>query len=302
MLESPARVEWSRSTDRFHGIEREAADEHREPVEQRPLPLVEQTIAPLDRREQRLMPAVGAPRSLGEQAEAIVEARGDLVRAEMSHARGRELDRERNAVEALADLPHRAVGRGGEKRSRRAPPPRDLRRAGSPRSRGPRRSRPRWGHVERWDLPHVLAVNVERLAARGEDRESRTATQQQVGDLGGAVHDVLAVVEHEQQVAVADAVHEPLLCGELDAAALVHQPGGDRNGCRNLPARARRGQVRAAHTRCERVRHVVGHLPGEPALAAAADAGQCHEAIGFESRCDLAARFAAADESRARPR
>jgi hypothetical protein len=248
------------------------------------------------------MPAVGTARPLAEEAEAVVEARRDLVRAQMPHARPRELDRERDAVQPLADLSHRAVGLARERKAgarRRCAIREQLDRlaaAASLEIRLGRRDR------ERRHLPHVLSVDVERLAARGEDRQPRTAAEQEIGELRGALDDVLTVVEHEQHVPVADAVDELILRGELDSRARAHETRGRRDGGGNLPARARRDQVGAAHARREGVRDVIGHLPGEPALPATSDAGQCHEAVGGERRRDPAPRVAAADEARARPR
>ena len=44
------------------------------------------------------------PAAAGEQPEAVVEPRGDLVRRHRRHPRRGELDRERDPVEAAADL------------------------------------------------------------------------------------------------------------------------------------------------------------------------------------------------------
>src|SRR5260370_17025331 len=46
----------------------------------------------------------GRAPTTGEEAEPLVEIRGDVTRAHRRHARGRELDREWHSVKALADL------------------------------------------------------------------------------------------------------------------------------------------------------------------------------------------------------
>ena len=73
--------------DRFGRVERAAAREHREPREDAPLVVVEQVVAPVD--DARAASAgAGAPcGAAGEQAEAVVEAGGDLARASSARTR-----------------------------------------------------------------------------------------------------------------------------------------------------------------------------------------------------------------------
>jgi hypothetical protein len=47
---------------------------------------------------------LGPPCGLWEQGEEIIETRGDVLRIEAGHARGGELDREAEPVDAAADL------------------------------------------------------------------------------------------------------------------------------------------------------------------------------------------------------
>ena len=61
-------------------------------------------VAPVDRRAQRLQTRQRTARAAGEQVEAVGEPGGDVLDRQDPHARGRELDRERDAVEVLADL------------------------------------------------------------------------------------------------------------------------------------------------------------------------------------------------------
>ena len=46
----------------------------------------------------------------GEQLEAVVQFRADLLRGEQLHARRRQLDRQRDAIQAATDLAHRLCG------------------------------------------------------------------------------------------------------------------------------------------------------------------------------------------------
>ena len=74
---------------------------------------VEQVVAPLDRRAQRLLPRVDAAARL-QQVEPAREAVEELRGREHAHARGGELERERQLLEPRAELGD-AVG-GGERR------------------------------------------------------------------------------------------------------------------------------------------------------------------------------------------
>ena len=67
--------------------------------------VVEQVVAPLERGAQRLVARQDDARAAGEQPEARVEAgRATGPSPSARHARCRELDRERSAVEPTADL------------------------------------------------------------------------------------------------------------------------------------------------------------------------------------------------------
>ena len=97
------------ATDRLGRVERPAAGEHRQAAEQDPLPLVEQVVAPVDQRPERAVARQGGLAPAGQQPEAVVEPPDELPRAEHGHPGRRQLDRERDAVQAGAD-PH-DVGR-----------------------------------------------------------------------------------------------------------------------------------------------------------------------------------------------
>src|SRR5207253_2839254 len=55
---------------------------------------------------------------------------------------------------------------------------------------------------ERPDLPHVLTVNLEPFPAGRQQRDVTGLFQQPLGEDGGSLHDVLAVVQDEQAAAV----------------------------------------------------------------------------------------------------
>src|SRR5207302_8068535 len=82
-------------------------DERGQPREQALLAGVEQIVAPVDRRAQRLLALGRVADAAGQQREAAPEAAEDLGRPEHLHARRRELDRKRQPVEPDADLADR---------------------------------------------------------------------------------------------------------------------------------------------------------------------------------------------------
>ena len=167
-------------------VEVEAADEHREPAEHGAVDLVEQLVAPRHRREQARVPRHGVARAAHEQREAVVEPGLDLARRERPRPRGGELERERRPVEPRAHRDDRAVGLLVE------------RQVGLQLRRPLEEQRPRVLRRQRRQPPHRLVGQPERLAAGGDDRHLR-ARAQAVGDLGGRVEHVLAVVEAQQQ-------------------------------------------------------------------------------------------------------
>ena len=60
------------------------------------------------------------------------------------------------------------------------------------------------------DLPHLLAGDVEGLAACRQDRDRRDATADRRSELGSGVDDVLTVVEHDQQAPIGQPVDDGL--------------------------------------------------------------------------------------------
>src|SRR5439155_11032459 len=77
--------------------------EHRRLLEDTAFDLVQEVIRPLHGVAQCLVPFHRSPRP-GEQPKPLVEPVADLTRAHGANAGRRELDRERDAVEAATDL------------------------------------------------------------------------------------------------------------------------------------------------------------------------------------------------------
>ena len=89
------------------GLEVEAAREHREAAQHRPLLVAQQVVGPVDGGPQRLVALDRRAAATGQEPEALPEPLRDLRRRQRARPGGRELDRERDAVEAPADLDDR---------------------------------------------------------------------------------------------------------------------------------------------------------------------------------------------------
>ena len=112
----------------------------------------------------------------------------DLGGVEHVAARGRQLDREREAVEEPAELDHRRAQRLVER----------------PRETGSIAEQLHGGIVrgERCQPPDPLTSQADRLAARGHHLHPRTGAQELVDVPGDAGGEVLAVVHDQQGVAI----------------------------------------------------------------------------------------------------
>ena len=171
---------------------------------ERPLRLGQQVVAPVERRPQRLLARQRRPAAAGQQPEAVVQPRGDLLDRQRPHPRRRQLERQRDAVQPPADRGHRRrvrrrssanpAGRAGRPLDEEPPLGRRPRRrtVGRPargRSGRPARARARPSRRR--------CASGSRLVARR--RRSRAGAQQRLGQPRARVDQVLAVVQHQQQ-------------------------------------------------------------------------------------------------------
>ena len=92
------------TADGLGGLERASASEHRQPSEDALLIVEQQVIAPLDDGPEGLLPWQRGPRTACQEAEAIVQPGCQLVYGDGAHAAGGQLDRQRHAVQSMAQL------------------------------------------------------------------------------------------------------------------------------------------------------------------------------------------------------
>ncbi len=124
------------------GLQREAAREDGQAAEEHALLAGEQVVAPLDGGAQGLLAGARRAAAAGEDVEAVAQSRRDLVERQRRHARRGQLDGQRHAIQAPADLLDRRLvllGRAevgvGARRARRT--------GGSPRPATERARPPR---------------------------------------------------------------------------------------------------------------------------------------------------------------
>ena len=214
----------------------ERSREHRYPAQYRLAGLVQQGIAPVKRGPQRAMPVI-RPSAAGQQVHPVRQPGLDPVQAQRREARGRQLDRQRHAVEPPAD--------GGD----------PVRVACSKRSPGRRRAHPEQlhritrpavagldgqpGHRE-----HPLEWHQQPGAAGDQHRQPRAARQEPLKQDWHPIQQVLAVVQDQQHLSL----RQPSEDGVLARAALP------------LAQAERRGDGRGDHGRIGDRDEV--HIPG----------------------------------------
>ena len=201
----------------------------------------EQVVAPPDRRCKRLLPVGEISQRAPPDRQRLRQLLPDLRRRKHRGSRRRELDRQRKAVERPADPRHG---------------PRDRR---TDDESAVRRKRALQEHLyggavgdlllrlagrqrKRIDLEHLLAADPQGSPA-GNEHSEPGRTPEQLRGQDGRGHQVLEVVDHQQQLAVTEVVRQRVCYGSLAPVAL-----GD--GARDLGRHQRRiGHVLQADER-----------------------------------------------------
>ena len=268
------------------GSERDPAGEDRELLQRRLLDRLEQRVAPVDRRNERLLPSRHVSRAAGEEREPLLQTARDLGQREQPDAGGRELDRERQAVQPPADRAHllhlRRCRLGHRARSSCA------------------REEQLEAVVvdERWHRVLGLGRHVQALAARRQNPKSRAFRHEVAHERGGG-DQPLEVVEHEQQLAVAEAAHERVRGGLARLLGEAKRPGDDgRHRVRIVDAREPDEEGAVGVRRGDRARD----LDRESGLADPARPRQRQQRRPRERVEDLLCLVATADERGARQR
>ena len=176
--ERAERVE-IRVANSFRGLERAPAAKDAQAGEQPLLLLLEQIVRPRDRRPQRGVPLVGVPGAL-QYIEAVTEPFEELLRCQQLRPCRRELESEREAIQALAEF-------------------RDCFRCadfGPHRLRSLAEQRHRLVADERRKVEFSLALDAQRLAARDDEAQGRNGCHELGEGTGSPWEKVLDVVDH----------------------------------------------------------------------------------------------------------
>lgn len=207
----------------------------------------------------------------GQQPVAVVEAVQELVDAEDAQADGGQFDGEGQPVQAPAQPGHgrpvgggqpeagddggRAVGEQGERRV----------------SGGVAEVAVGVGHGQRPYVHEVFLGQPEPVPAGGEDADAGGAAQQGAGEVGAGGRQVLAVVDDEQQPAVAYALHQGVQGGPFGAVVQTEGVGG---GERDEGGVVQAGEVHEAHAVGEGAGDAGRDPAGQAGLADAAGPGE----------------------------
>ena len=228
-------------------------------------------MAPFDRRGEGLLAGDGASRAPHEQREPVVEPGLDLLRGEGPQPGGRELKRERDAVQARARRPHRRLAG----RIQREPWPdraRPLHEQGQRVILGQRRH-----------LPHGLAGHAQRFAAGRQHRHLGAGAQHRLRHLGGALQHMLAVVQAHEHAAVPQLHrHRP----KRTSDGLDEHPDRRGDGLGDVGGIRHRLKLDPPDAVRPPLGLVGGGLGGETGLARAAHAGQRHQPVASQQVAD----------------
>ena len=235
-------------------LERPPAAEDGQPPQKHALVLGQQLVAPVDGGPQRLLAGHGRAVAAGEEAELVAETVEDLAGGEHVHARGGQLDGQRDAVEAPADVLDDSAVRVARVE---LPVPR----AGPVDEQLHALSR----HHGR-DAEHDLAGNAERLLAGGHHLQAAAGLQQEGDELRARGQDVLAVVEDQQQGLGGEGLGE----GRVEVAtALLSDAERRGDHVRKLGGVRHRRQLHQPDPVGEPVDRLGRHLHGQARLARA---------------------------------
>ena len=194
-----------------------------------------------------------------------MQAIADLGQRQHPHPRRRQLDRQRHAVEAPADL--RRGGRvvvgdfeGGPSK------------AGAVGEQLDRLV----GQRQRRHPPAHLAGHPDRLTTGRHQRHRRAAAQQGNGERRGRVEQMLTVVQHQQHSTVTDETGERVHRG---AARLIGQAQRADHRDRHDIGIGDRRQIHVPHRVAELAGHLGGDLRRQPCFTHTAGAGQGDEPV-----------------------
>ncbi len=258
-------------------------------------------MAPVDRRAKGLLALGARAAAARQQAEPVVGHREHLLDGERARPRRRQLDRERDAVEPAAEIGDRGrvpLGDDEGRPARRRPFDEEARglepfEVSGLQRRAGRRQRERQHRLEH------LAHDPERLAARRQHAQARARPQQRPDRPRAGVRQMLAVVEHEQQLPRRRRVGERR---HRRAARLLANAERRADRRRNQGRVGEPAELDQPHAVAEAVDHRARDLEREPGLSDSARTDERHEPVAREQLLGARDLLSAPDEARQRAR
>jgi hypothetical protein len=240
------------------------------------------------------VPPGSQPVSRAQQRKPVIQPIQQLRHAKRLHPRRGQLDGQRHAVKARHQPRRRRSRRIVQHEPR-------IYLAGAVREQGHRFGSDAWvtGQGQRSQPVARLTGNSQRLPAGDQHPQVVTGSEQGGAELGSRVDDVLAVIQHQQQLLPGQ--HPGQHIGWRDSRLLAHSQGygHHRRDLRRILYRRQLGRPRPVG---EPARHPPGYLGGQPGLAHPARPGQRHQPVPLQQARDLAHRPVPADEARQRGR
>ena len=267
-----------RIADRFRTLDRTGTGEHREPAKEPPFGLAEQLVAPVDRLAEGLLPDGKVAPAAGQDVEAALEAGSNLHGGQDAGARRRQLDCERQAIDAGTNLRDccRVLRRQRERLLHGCGPldkQRDRRVDGQ---RLDRRQRGQVGNGKRRHVKALLAEHVQYRPTRDEDRQRRAGLQHRDQERR-RWKKLFEVVQHEQRTFVDPAPYVFAKRGVDRSAVDAVEPKSLRDHGADVVDVGNRAEAHEMHSAGKRRDSFRRDVQGEPGLAAAARAGHGHE-------------------------
>ena len=275
----------------------ERAAEHRGAEEHGAFAVAEQVHTPRDRSLEGLLSWQRQARAAGEEAERIVEAVEDPRGRQRLGSRCGEFDRERDAVETLADLGDGRSVVVVEHETRSRPSSAIEEEADGVELTQPldRNHHARRGQSERRDPPGDLARKVEQASAGGQHHDVGASLQHGGDQLGDRFHQMFAVVEHQQRRLVAEA-----LCDRVRRRLVTLQLHTQqrRHLDRHVAGVGEWCELDPPHSVGESIHLFGSRLQGEAGLAGTAGSGDRHHPLRGEQVRDGGQLVDATDEGR----
>ena len=152
-----------------------------------------------------------------------------------------------------------------------------------------------FGHRKRRDGVRAFARDAQRLPAGRQDLQTRSGAEQPRCEVRTRLHQVLAIVENDEEAALRDELFQRL---DNRAPCLLDDAEHRRNRLRNESRIAQRRELDEPDSIRVFVENVGRDLQRQTGLSEAAAAEQRHEAGARNERFDLLELTAPADEGR----